>query len=104
MTNPRTITTTQSSISKQPFAEKERKGSQNFKNTLDLTNLDSDSGYKANLKNSSLSRLGNTSSARLESSYKFTIAKRFKRLYTMSDSENKDNYDVKSPSGKSKNK
>ena len=74
MINLRTVTTTQSSISKQPSAEEERRSSQIFENTSDPTNLDTDSGHKPDLRSSSLSRLGNTSSARLGSSYRFSSA------------------------------
>ena len=71
MINPKTIITTQSSVHKQSFTEEERRSSQNFENTLNITNFDSDSRQK-DIRNSSISHFGYFSSARLRSSYIFS--------------------------------
>ncbi|CAG8467701.1 5532_t:CDS:2 [Funneliformis caledonium] len=48
-------------MGKQFSIEEVRRSSQNFENTLDTTNLDSDSRYKPDIRSSSLSHLGHPS-------------------------------------------
>ncbi|CAG8620199.1 14774_t:CDS:2 [Funneliformis mosseae] len=52
-----------------------QRSSQNFEDTLDITNFDSDSEYKSDVKSSSLSYLDITDSVRFRSNYGFNSAR-----------------------------